>query len=178
MKCRLCALSFAVVLCANVACADQTTRGHLLIIGGGLLSDNTAIYERIITYAGGPNKAHFGILPTASTNNVGAERFAKRLSARGVPADQIQIIDITVENAERQTSNPVVLDQIRGCTGLFMAGGDQRRVTRALLHTDGTDTAALKAIRDLRERGGLIAGTSAWAEVQGDRIVERKSPDP
>lgn len=171
MKSLLGVMSLTVVVFANMAQADQATRGHLLIIGGGLLSDNSAIYERLISYAGGPNQARVGILPTASTGTAGAERIAKALSARGVAPAQIQIIDITPENAEQQTSNPAVLDQIRGLTALFMAGGDQRRITRALLHDDGSDTAALKVIRDLWERGGLIAGTSAGAEVLGDMMI-------
>ena len=98
----------AIVHLASVSQADQTTRGHLLIIGGGLLSDNSAVYDRMITYAGGPSRARFGILPTASATREGAERFARSLAARGVPANQIDIIDLTVENAARQASNPAV----------------------------------------------------------------------
>jgi cyanophycinase len=171
MKCHAWVMFVAVVLFVNVSEADQTTRGHLLIIGGGLLPDNSAVYERMITYAGGPSRARFGILPTASANRDGAQRFAERLEARGVPANQIDIIDLNVENATRQASNPAVSDQIRRCTGLFIAGGDQRRITRALLRADATETAALQAIVDMWERGGLIAGSSAGAAVQGDPMI-------
>ena len=171
MKCHVWIMLVALVHFANVSQADQTTRGHLLIIGGGLRADNSAVYERMITYAGGPSKARFGILPTASANSKGAEKFAKRLAAHGVPANQIDIIDLTIENATRQASNPAVSAQIRACTGLLISGGDQSRITRALLHADGTRTAALQAIIDMWERGGLIAGSSAGAAVLADPMI-------
>jgi cyanophycinase-like exopeptidase len=171
----------AVVHFANVSQADQTTRGHLLIIGGGLLQDDSAAYERMITYAGGPSKARFGILPTESATRAGAERFTRRLAARGVPANQIDIIDLTVENAARQASNPAVSDQIRACAGLLIPGGDQRRITRALLHRSDTpgrcDGCAQRSIATARA-GTVADGYSAMPlprQVQVIRTIQ--TPD-
>ena len=154
-----------------VSNADEVTSGHLVIIGGGLSPDNAAIYERLINHAGGMEQARFGILPTAGTGIAGGARFARNLERRGIPKSQIQIIDVTAENAERQASNPEIVEQIQRCTGLFFTGGDQRRITRALLKSDGTETAALQAIRAVWQRGGVIAGSSAGAAVQGDPMI-------
>jgi len=166
-------LSCAVVLVTLSACsyADDPISGHLVIIGGGLLPDNSAVYERLISHGGGSEQARFGILPIASAGIAGAERFARQLERHGISKQQIQIIDVTATNAERQTSNPVIVEQIRSCTGLFFTGGDQRRITRALLKSDGTETAALQAIRDVWRRGGVIAGSSAGAAALADPMM-------
>ena len=157
-----------VVVLPAFSNADENTSGHLIIIGGGLSPDNSAVYERLIKHAGGSERARFGIFPTAGTGIGGAERFARSLIRHGVPKQQIQIIDLTVENAERQSSNPAVLEQIERCTGLFFTGGDQQRITRALLKSDGAETAAFQMIRSVWKRGGLFAGSSAGAAVQSD----------
>ncbi len=145
--------------------------GHLVIIGGGLRPENSAVYDRLIRYAGGADTARFGIFPTASLSPADAERFARNLVSRGIPKTQIQIVDLMAANAERQASNPAIVEQIGQCTGLFFSGGDQRRITRALLKPDGTETPALEAIRAVWKRGGLIAGSSAGAAVQGNPMI-------
>ena len=61
--------------------------------------------------------------------------------------------------------DPAVLEQIRACTGLYIAGGDQRMVAQALLGRDGRGTPALAVIREVYERGGVVAGSSAGAAV-------------
>ncbi len=151
--------------------ADETMPGHLIIIGGGLRPENSAVYERLIRYAGGAEKARFGIFPTASLSPAYAERFAKLLASRGIPKSQIQIVDLLAANAGKQAANPEVVEQIGRCTAIFFSGGDQRRITRALLKSDGTETPALEAIRAVWKRGGLIAGSSAGAAVQGNPMI-------
>ena len=74
-------------------------------------------------------------------------------------------------NAEKQASNPEVVEQIARCTAIFFSGGDQRRITRALLKPDGSETPALQAIHAVWKRGGLIAGSSAGAAVQGNPMI-------
>ncbi len=48
--------------------ADVPKRGHLVIIGGGLRPDNTQVFQSLIQFAGGAEKARFVILPTAATH--------------------------------------------------------------------------------------------------------------
>ncbi len=54
---------------------------------------------------------------------------------------------------------------------MFISGGDQRRLVRALTHKDGGDTPLLAEIRKLLERGGVIAGTSAGASAQSATML-------
>jgi cyanophycinase len=146
-------------------------KGRLLIIGGGLRRENSNVYERMIADAGGRENVRFGILPTASATLNGAASFAEGLKRYGVGAERVQIIDLTLANAARQAISPQVAAQIRGCTALFLTGGDQRWITRALLKSDGSDTPALAAIREVWQRGGLIAGSSAGAAAQSEPMI-------
>jgi cyanophycinase len=171
----MCASRYAaiiiVLLLSGFARAEESHRGKLLIIGGALRRDNSVVYERMIADAGGRNYARFGVLPTASATTNGAKSFAESLKHHGVPAEHVQIIDLTVDNAQQQAASSQVAEQIRGCTGLFLAGGDQNRITRALLKPDGTDTPVLQAIRETWRRGGLIAGSSAGAAAQSETMI-------
>lgn len=160
-----------VLLLSGSGRADDAPKGRLLIIGGNLRRENANLYERMIADAGGRDNARFGILPTASATLAGAVRFADGLKHHGVDAEHMQIIDLTFVNAKEQAASPTVVEQIRGCTALFLAGGDQTWITRALLKPDGKDTPALQAIREVWRRGGLIAGSSAGAAAQSETMI-------
>lgn len=152
-------------------CLAQAAQGRLLIIGGGLRRNNALVFERMIADAGGKANVRFGILPTASASTDSARSLADGLASYGVSAERVQLIDLTLANALQQAANPVVAAQIRGCTALFMTGGDQTWITRALLKPDGSDTPALAAIREVWQRGGLIAGSSAGAAAQSEPMI-------
>ena len=151
--------------------ADELKAGHLLIVGGGLRPDNAAVYDRLIQYAGGKERARFGILPTASLSTSDARQSKLILVRMGVPEKQVHVIDITPANAERQSYNPAIVELIRSCTGFFIEGGDQTRVMRALRKVDGSETPALTALREAWQGGAVVAGSSAGAAVQCDAMI-------
>jgi cyanophycinase len=151
--------------------ADDAPAGRLLIIGGGTKRSSVEIYSRLIEGAGGKDRARIGILPTASRSLEGSKRISALLVRFGLPADQIEILNLTPLNAAEQAINPELVAQVRQCTGLFIAGGDQRRVTAALIAPDGTERPVLTAMRDVLHRGGMIAGSSAGAAVQSELML-------
>ncbi len=158
------------------ALADETpatpaAQGSLLVIGGGLRPNNAEIYRKFIECAGGDTQAQIGIVPTASATLATSQATVKILEGYGVPAERISIIDLTPNNADKQAYNPEVAAQIRACSGLFFAGGDQMRITDAFLGPDGQGTPALDAARDVYRRGGVIAGTSAGAAMQSEVMI-------
>ena len=110
-------------------------------------------------------------MPTASATLATSQAIVKILEGYGVPADRVEIIDITPINADKQANNPEVVTRIRGCTGLFFAGGDQLRIARAFLGPEGKGTPALDAAREVYDRGGVIAGTSAGAAMQSEVMI-------
>lgn len=147
------------------------SRGHLVIIGGGLRPDNVPVFQSLVQFAGGPEQARFVILPTASFSPKDSHLFAKELQLYGVTADRVEVLDVTEHNATTATSDPKILDKVRAASGLFLSGGDQRRLVKALTHKDGSDTPLLAEFRKLLERGGVIGGTSAGASAQSQTML-------
>jgi cyanophycinase len=164
-------LATLILGCSPAIASQAAKRGHLVIAGGAVRADNDRLFRAFIDLAGGADKARIGILPTASLTPTSSRRVVDILIALGVPLLKIAVIDITPSNAGAQASNPAIVEQIRECTGLFVAGGDQNRVTRALVGEDDRDTPALAAIRQVFERGGVIAGSSAGAAVMSARML-------
>ena len=55
--------------------------------------------------------------------------------------------------------------RIRNYSGFIIGGGDQSRYSQVLRRDDGSDTAALAAIRAAVSTGAVLAGTSAGATI-------------
>src|SRR6516165_7156252 len=119
---------------------QQPSRGHLFIAGGAIRGDNDRLFRAFIDLAGGKDRARIAIVPTASRSLVYSRRVVEILTELGIPAAKVAILDITSANAASQVSNPAILEQIRNCTAVFFAGGDQNRLTRAFIAADGNDT--------------------------------------
>ena len=151
--------------------AQPAPQGALVIAGGALRGDNAEVWQRIVQLAGGPG-ARIAVLPTAAgnpersgrnlvayLNRYGAAAFvvplAARLPGRDVHAD---------------AEDAALAQSIRGAGGVYFAGGDQALITQALVHADGTRSAALQAIWDVYQRGGVIAGSSAGAAVMSSTM--------
>ena len=166
----LSAVLAAALLLSNVSWSAEP-QGRLLIIGGGTRRTSVDIFSRLIEGAGGKEHARIGILPTASRSFEGSHKLAESLVRFGLSKDQIEILDITPFNAAKKASDPELVEQIQRCTGILIAGGDQRRITAALMTRDGDDSPVLAAIRGVFQKGGIIAGTSAGAAVQSELMI-------
>ncbi len=145
--------------------------GHLVIVGGGLRPTNARVFEKIIEYAGGVQSARFVVLPTASLMTHDAEDFSKYLTRYGVTADRSEVLNVNIHNALTTTHDAVILEKVRRASGVYLAGGDQRRLVRLLTKDDGSDTPLLAEIRKVYERGGVIAGSSAGASAQSATML-------
>ncbi len=152
---------------------DTTTpgNGHLVIVGGGLRPNNRAVFEKLVEYAGGAERARFVVLPTASVSTVDSYDFCKYLIEYGVSEDRSEVLLVTEQNAAVAVSDEAILGKVRAASGVFLSGGDQRRLVRLLTQADGSDTPLLKEIRKVHERGGVIGGTSAGASAQSATML-------
>ena len=77
----------------------QTSRnkGNLVIVGGGLEADNKSIYNQLIFLAGGPEKASFAVIPSASGVAVQSYMsFRNILISYDVKPENIHLINIAV----------------------------------------------------------------------------------
>ena len=74
---------------------------------------------------------------------------------------------MTLPNSDyrKAAEDPEVVDLIHSATGIYFTGGDQARITKALVRPDGSRTLALEAVWDVYRDGGVVAGSSAGAAI-------------
>lgn len=148
---------------ASVAAAADG--GAVVAIGGGLRDDNHAVWSRLVSLAGGPG-ARFVVLPTASSTPAaaGAEAVAA-LEAHGAKAEALPVSPrLEATDVKSAVRDPALVEKVRAARGVFFTGGAQEYIVDAL-QPGGEATPLLEAIRDVLERGGVVAGTSAGAAV-------------
>ena len=153
------ALLLAVVFAAGATLADAQTAatGHLVIIGGGTRPPE--VMQKIAALAGGAN-GEMLIFPHASGVPETGPDLEKEFRALGLGA----VVLVTADRTAADTD--AVLAQMDGATGVYFAGGDQNRITAALL---GTKVA--QRLLALYRNGAVIAGTSAGAAVMSRVMI-------
>jgi cyanophycinase len=135
--------------------------GSLMVVGGGKLGDK--IYLDFLDLARKPvekgKNPKIVVITTAS-------------ESAGKPADRPYIQLLTKKGAtvglfhvpnRAQADDEVLMEkEFKDVTGVWMTGGDQSRLMAAY-----AGTAVLRELKRVLERGGVIAGTSAGASIQG-----------
>lgn len=156
--------------CASLAVAadvPSAPKGHLLIIGGGKRPPE--LMERVAELAGGA-EGRVAVVPNASSvpEEVGPEQ-AAQLEAAGAG------VAFPLPATPQTARDPATVDALADVTGVFFSGGDQSRLTRALL-----ETPLLERLHEVYASGGVVAGTSAGAAVMGPLMItgDERSPPP
>ena len=148
--------------------------GTLVIIGGGA-TEGTGIVEKFIELAGGPEKK-FIIVPTAGGNR----RQDGTLNAYR-EEDVVQgWIRRGVKNVKMlHTHDPKVADteafvkDLREADAVWFNGGRQWNIVDSY-----ANTLTYKELHKVLERGGVIAGSSAGATIQGEYLVRGDTSGP
>lgn len=139
--------------------------GSLLIIGGALRKDNAVVWTKLVQSAGG-NLSKIAIIPSASGNPERAGNFAlDAIQHYGGNAFILPLSNHYPIKTQHINQDQYWVKQIDQATGVYFTGGDQARITQALLDTNGQRSPLLEAIWRLYQRGGIIAGTSAGAAM-------------
>ncbi len=158
-------IAAALALCACGSPAPIPTRapgptgGHLVLIGGG--KKPARVMKRFVDLGGGGD-GRFVVLPLASgdSRDTGAY-YVDLLRRHG--ARRVRVVHI---DDRRDAHRAIYADAIRGATGVFFTGGDQRRIASRIV---GTPVHA--ALRDMHRRGGVVGGTSAGTACQTDVML-------
>jgi cyanophycinase len=154
---RIRAAAFAVVLLGLAAPA--LAQGHLLLNGGG--GETPDFWRRFFALAGGTD-APIVVLPTASERPEAGPEYVEELG-RDYGATAVRWLPLkTAEDAAR----PEIVAAIDAARGVFFTGGDQSRITAALL-----DTPAMAAVRAVFARGGVLAGSSAGTACMSEVMI-------
>ena len=156
-----------VLACASTAprAADPAgPKGTLLIVGGGPIPP--AIHERFVEVSGGAGRARIVIFPMASESADAGVEIAETFIKLGASAERLVL---TREQADTEEAAAA----LAGVTGIWFGGGDQSRLTAALL---GTRVEAAIAARF--RAGAAVGGTSAGAAVMSTPMLtgEEKRP--
>jgi len=135
--------------------------GTLLVIGGGA---SDIFYNKFMELVGGPD-APIVVIPTAMTSDVlkpeDLERFRNRFL-------KIGFNNVTVlHTRDREEANKEsFIEPLKKAAGVWFSGGRQWR------HADSyLDTKTHKAFFEVLDRGGVIAGSSAGATIQGSYLA-------
>jgi cyanophycinase len=159
----------SVALIAGEARAEDVSnvKGALLFAGGNLRFSNAPVWNRFLELAGGKD-APVVILPTAAkdpqeSGRATVESLTKRYGARA----EIVPIAPMLEGADYRAAarDPANVRKLRQAKGIWFIGGEQRRITQALLNPDGSRTPALEAIWDAYRNGAVIGGSSAGTAI-------------
>jgi len=132
-------------------------KGSLLIIGGGNITPE--IWKKFTELAGGIEKARIVVITaaigdSAATDTKSVERVKTNTGIKNV-------IMMHPKNVAEANSDEFIR-LLKTATGIFFVGGRQWRIADAYLNT-----LTQKAFETVLERGGVIAGTSAGATIQG-----------
>jgi cyanophycinase len=163
------------LVCAGVSVGAQTSpprptpegppefgpaRGTLMIIGGGLRSE--ALLKQFIGLSGGP-EASILLVPTAAEGDTPSDywEFLQDLERAGA-----RHVTVLHTRDRKVADSEVFAAPIKTAGGVFIMGGRHWRLADAYLNTR-THTEL---------RGGIIAGTSAGATIQGSFLKRAKDP--
>lgn len=142
------ALLFLVTLPWSARAETLPPRGHLVLIGGG--GEPDAVWAKMFELAGGKS-ARLVILPTASERDETGPEYVAELAALGY-TNTAWLPLKSVEDAAR----PEIVRALEEARIIFFSGGDQSRITAAML-----GSPALAAVEKVYREGGVVAGTSA-----------------
>ena len=143
----------------GVAHSPLLKSGSLIIVGGGGLPDE--VTQKFIELAGGQD-SHIVVLPTAAPDPLPQRQWIAELFRRA-GAGKVTVLP---QREKEEVESETFLKTLNEATGIWFGGGRQWRFVDAY-----ADTQAEKAFHRLLERGGVIAGSSAGASIQGEYMA-------
>ncbi len=137
--------------------------GRLLVIGGAQdRVDEREILQRFMEVSGGP-MARLRFITGATNDPKGAARaYGEAMQALGAAN-----VDFLHMQDAADASHPELVRELQLADGVFITGGDQRRLMQKLWSTP----AMSELHTALRERGICLAGTSAGAAAMSRAMI-------
>ncbi len=151
--------AFAADVSAAAPASMGAPKGHLVLIGGG--EKPVVAMKKFVELAGGPS-APIVVVPTASEDPDVAPYYTKLFREEHGCTDVVVLPIKTREDAGRADLTAAAAR----AKGVFFAGGDQVRITKALL-----DTQVGLAIDAAFQGGAAVGGTSAGTACQSALMI-------
>ena len=153
------ALLFGALPQPSVGGGPAPRTGHLVLIGGG---DKPADAMRKFVELAGGKDAPIVVIPTASSEADAPDYYEKLFREELGCTDAVSL---RIRN-RADASRPDFVALARNARGVFFGGGDQIRITNALLGTPVGD-----AIAAAFAEGAVVGGTSAGTACQSERMI-------
>ncbi|MDP3642854.1 MAG: cyanophycinase [Bacteroidota bacterium] len=131
-------------------------KGSLIIIGGQIPPE---IWKKFTELAGGEKKASIVVVTAALGDSAGFNPESVEMIKRETGISNVTLLH-TKNLAEANSEK--FIHSLKTATGVFFVGGRQWRIADSYLNT-----MTHQAFFEVLERGGVIAGTSAGATIQG-----------
>ncbi|WOJ96321.1 cyanophycinase [Congregibacter brevis] len=143
---------------------DPAPQARLVMLGSTPINWNYAARQALLNELQEP----VGVLATASGEPTAmAERYLDWLASENV---QAELLPISLHNIERASRDRALLKTIDRMGSLLFTGGDQRRLTEALLHC-AEATPVLHSIVTAYERGTPLLAVAASASALGTQMI-------
>ncbi|HVN75846.1 MAG TPA: cyanophycinase [Thermoanaerobaculaceae bacterium] len=156
---RISALFVSALLAAAAYAEGPAPKGNLILIGGG--EKPKEAMAKFVELAGGPS-APIVAIPTAS-EEADAGSYYEKLFRDEYGCTNVVALPI---KTKADAMRPEFAQRAAAAGGIFFGGGDQVRITNAIL---GTPVGA--AITQAFERGAVVGGTSAGLACQSDPMI-------
>lgn len=150
---------FISVMLAAMALAGDAPKGNLVLVGGG--EKPAEAMRKFVELAGGP-QALIVAIPTASEEPDTGEYYVKLFKEQ---YGCTNVVALAIKG-KADAMEPELANTAAKAGGIFFGGGDQSRITRALL-----DTPVGDAIRDAFMHGAVVGGTSAGTACQSALMI-------
>lgn len=153
---------------------DTTTKhgpakGSLLIIGGNVGSTKS-IWDKFTELAGGKEKAVIVVITAGAGDSAAVDQHDVDIVKKETGIQNVTLLHTT----DLKTANSArFIEPLTKATGVYFVGGRQWRIADAYLNT-----LTHKAFFDVLERGGVIAGSSAGASIQGSFLWRGDTKGP
>jgi cyanophycinase len=150
-----------LAICLSVATnaeAGDAPQGHLMLNGGG--SKPAVVMEKFIELAGGP-KALIVVFPTASGEPDTGDYYRELLAGYG--SSNVMVVEVRTND---DASDEELAATVAVAGGIWFSGGDQSRITSAILGTVVGD-----AVTTAYQRGAVVGGTSAGTACQSALMI-------
>src|SRR5687767_971994 len=177
-------LAFTLVAALTAAAAGQPSppaapeygppNGALVIVGGGS-TEGTGIVEKFIELAGGPEKK-FIIVPTAGGNrrqDGTIQEYKEEQTVQGWTKRGLKNVKMLHTHDPKVADTEAFVKDLRDADGVWFNGGRQWNIVDSY-----ANTLTYREFHKVLERGGVIAGSSAGATIQGEYLVRGDTSGP
>jgi cyanophycinase len=136
--------------------------GAVMLIGGAEDKARDRVILTRFARAAGGRDGHVVVISTASSlGELASERYRELFSGLGIGR-----VDALGPQERSEADDPASAAELSGATGVFLTGGNQLRLSSVVSGTRLAD-----AVHRARDRGAVIAGTSAGASAMAAHMM-------